>query len=145
MATFSGITGKGDFESSSLNSLKLNSRLSDKSWLVEEGDEEDPFAAIDEVGENDELDPEAARVRDQHARLTAVLKDLIDELQPSLPDFTLRDVCDQLVSFSLDLTDLEVVALTVAFFFFPYPAQHHHRRAGDAVSVCRPPRHARHS
>lgn len=89
---------KAALDMSSLNSLKLNTRLSDRSWLGEDADEEeDPFAAIDESFGQDGLDSETDLIRDKHARLTAVLGEFIDELQPNVPDFTLRNVCDQVV------------------------------------------------
>lgn len=88
--------------------MKLETRLSDKSWLAGDlDDEEDPFAAIDESFGLDEADSEIALDRDKHIRLVAVLNDLIEELQPSASDSLLRDVCNQLVRLSLSaLSDM---------------------------------------
>ncbi|TFY76873.1 hypothetical protein EWM64_g7138, partial [Hericium alpestre] len=75
--------------------LQLNTRLSNKSWLGDEDtDEEDPFAEIDEGYAEDDL--EANLQRDKYARLTNAVNQLIDELTPSAPDFQLRDACEQL-------------------------------------------------
>jgi hypothetical protein len=92
----------------SISSLKLETRLSDKSWLAGDlDDEEDPFAAIDESFGLDEADSEIALDRDKHIRLVAVLNDLVEELQPSASDSLLRDVCNQLVRLSLSgLSDM---------------------------------------
>lgn len=81
-----------------ISSLKLETRLSEKSWLGDEDlDEEDPFAAIDESFGRDEVDSDVALDRDKNARLAAILSELVDELQPSASNSVLRDVGDQLV------------------------------------------------
>ena len=53
---------------------------------------------IDESYAEDDL--EANLQRNKHMRLTTTVNQLIDELTPSVPDFQLRDTCDQLVSSS---------------------------------------------
>ncbi|KAI0683103.1 kinase-like protein [Earliella scabrosa] len=80
-----------------MQTLQLNTRLSNKSWFADEDDEEDPFAEIDE-GYADEEDLEANLQRDKYARLCNSVTQLIDELTPSAPDFQLRDACDQLLN-----------------------------------------------
>lgn len=79
-----------------MQTLQLNTRLSNKSWLGDETDEEDPFAEIDEGFSEDDLD--ANLQRDKYARLCNAVNQLIDELTPSAPDFQLRDACDQLLN-----------------------------------------------
>ncbi|EEB93559.1 hypothetical protein MPER_07763 [Moniliophthora perniciosa FA553] len=83
-----------------MEALKLNTRLSNRSWLGDEdSDEEDPFAEIDEGFSEDDL--EANLQRDKYARLCNQVNSLIDELTPSAPDFQLRDACDQLASIQI--------------------------------------------
>ncbi|CAL1713540.1 unnamed protein product [Somion occarium] len=79
-----------------MQTLQLNTRLSNKSWLGDEDDEEDPFAEIDEGFAEEDL--ESNLQRDKYARLCNTVNTLIDELTPSAPDFQLREACDQLVS-----------------------------------------------
>ncbi|KAH7885180.1 hypothetical protein F5I97DRAFT_1883246 [Phlebopus sp. FC_14] len=78
-----------------VQTLQLNTRLSNKSWLGDDSDEDDPFAEIDEGFAEDDL--ETNLQRDKHARLCSMVNQLIDELTPSAPDFQLRDACDQLI------------------------------------------------
>ncbi|KAI0299616.1 hypothetical protein BC826DRAFT_932423 [Russula brevipes] len=89
-----------------VQTLQLNTRLSNKSWLGDEDtDEEDPFAEIDEGFAEDDL--EANLQRDKYARLTSAVNQLIDELTPSAPDFQLRDACDQLLSIMSDAPEMQ--------------------------------------
>ncbi|KAH9024811.1 kinase-like protein [Lactarius pseudohatsudake] len=89
-----------------VQTLQLNTRLSNKSWLGDEDtDEEDPFAEIDEGFAEDDL--EANLQRDKYARLTTAVNQLIDELTPSAPDFQLRDACDQLLSILSDAPEMQ--------------------------------------
>ncbi|KAF9525506.1 hypothetical protein CPB83DRAFT_859376 [Crepidotus variabilis] len=78
-----------------IGALQLNTRLSNKSWLGDDSDEEDPFAEIDEGFSDDDL--EANLQRDKYARLCTQVNQLIDELIPAAPDFQLREACDQLI------------------------------------------------
>ncbi|KAF9241075.1 hypothetical protein BU15DRAFT_87319 [Melanogaster broomeanus] len=79
-----------------MQTLQLNTRYSNKSWLGDDSDEDDPFAEIDEGFAEDDL--ETNLQRDKHARLCSMVNQLIDELTPSAPDFQLRDACDQLIN-----------------------------------------------
>ncbi|KAF9221524.1 hypothetical protein BS17DRAFT_809903 [Gyrodon lividus] len=79
-----------------MQTLQLNTRHSNKSWLGDDSDEDDPFAEIDEGFAEDDL--ETNLQRDKHARLCSMVNQLIDELTPSAPDFQLRDACDQLIN-----------------------------------------------
>ncbi|KAF8268543.1 hypothetical protein EI94DRAFT_1727509 [Lactarius quietus] len=89
-----------------VQTLQLNTRLSNKSWLGDEDtDEEDPFAEIDEGFAEDDL--EANLQRDKYARLTTAVNLLIDELTPSAPDFQLRDACDQLLGILSDAPEMQ--------------------------------------
>ncbi|KAF8627476.1 hypothetical protein AX17_006288 [Amanita inopinata Kibby_2008] len=89
-----------------MQTLQLNTRLSNKSWLGDENsDEEDPFAEIDEGFSEDDL--ESNLQRDKNARLCNLVNQLIDELTPSAPDFQLRDACDQLLKILTDNPDMQ--------------------------------------
>ena len=74
---------------------------------VEDTDEEDPFAEIDEGFDEDDL--EANLMRDKYARLTGSINSLIDELSPAAPDFQLRDACEQLVGILGDAPEMHGV------------------------------------
>lgn len=87
--------------SSSTQTLQLNTRRSNKSWLGDDdGDEEDPFAEIED--NFDEADLEANLLRDKKATLCASVSRLVEQLQPSAPSFALRDTSDELVSITRD-------------------------------------------
>uniref|UniRef100_A0A0K3CJ22 BY PROTMAP: gi/472584551/gb/EMS22137.1/ STE/STE11/cdc15 protein kinase [Rhodosporidium toruloides NP11] gi/647399342/emb/CDR43947.1/ RHTO0S08e08328g1_1 [Rhodosporidium toruloides] n=1 Tax=Rhodotorula toruloides TaxID=5286 RepID=A0A0K3CJ22_RHOTO len=103
-----GRTVGGDSQTS-LGSLKLNTRLSNKSWLGEEdSDEEDPFAAV----EAEELDPHGAiafldnseadlaanLARDHLARQCALVEELVDVVASTEhpDDFETREAALQL-------------------------------------------------
>lgn len=88
----------------SISSLKLETRLSNTSWLGEDFDEVDPFAAIDEVFDREELDATTALKRDKHARLRVMVAELVEELHPNASDVLLSDVCEQLVRLGRDCT-----------------------------------------
>ncbi|TFY66122.1 hypothetical protein EVG20_g4965 [Dentipellis fragilis] len=75
-----------------VQTLQLNTRLSNKSW-IDEGYAED--------------DLEANLQRDKYARLTNAVNQLIDELNPSAPDFQLRDACDQLIAIMSDTPEMQ--------------------------------------
>ncbi|KLO16806.1 kinase-like protein [Schizopora paradoxa] len=86
--------------------LQLNTRLSDKSWLGDEDfDEEDPFAEIDEGFSEEDLD--ANLQRDKHARLCSTVGQIIDELTPTTPDFQIREACDQLLGILVDVPEMQ--------------------------------------
>ncbi|KAG6377196.1 hypothetical protein JVT61DRAFT_1249 [Boletus reticuloceps] len=87
-----------------MQTLQLNTRHSNKSWLGDDDDEDDPFAEIDEGFAEDDL--ETNLQRDKHARLCNMVNQLIDELTPSAPDFQLRDVCDQLISIMTETPEM---------------------------------------
>ncbi|KAF8349417.1 hypothetical protein F5887DRAFT_946059 [Amanita rubescens] len=103
---YDDVFGKPSGANQPMQTLQLNTRLSNKSWLGDENpDEEDPFAEIDEGFSEDDL--ESNLQRDKHARLCNFVNQLIDELTPSAPDFQLRDACDQLLSTLVDNPDMQ--------------------------------------
>ncbi|CAA7265498.1 unnamed protein product [Cyclocybe aegerita] len=89
-----------------MQTLQLNTRLSNKSWLGDDSDEEDPFAEIDEGFSEEDLD--ANLQRDKYARLCNTVNSLIDELTPAAPDFQLRDACDQLLNIMGETPEMQV-------------------------------------
>ncbi|OBZ71172.1 Cytokinesis protein sepH [Grifola frondosa] len=89
-----------------MQTLQLNTRLSNKSWLGDDDDDEDPFAEIDEGYAEDDL--ESNLQRDKYARLCNTVTQLIDELTPSAPDFQLRDACDQLLNIIVDTPEMQL-------------------------------------
>lgn len=105
---YDDIFGKanGNTTDHTLQTLQLNTRLSNKSWLGDEDeDEEDPFAEIDEGFDEDDLETNVQR--DKHARLCNMVNTLIDELSPAAPDFQLRDACDQLMNIMVDTPEMQ--------------------------------------
>ncbi|KAG2092487.1 uncharacterized protein F5147DRAFT_822346 [Suillus discolor] len=76
-----------------MQTLQLNTKLSNKSW-IDEGFAED--------------DLETNLQRDKNARLCNMVNQLIDELTPSAPDFQLRDACDQLINIMTENPDMLV-------------------------------------
>ncbi|OSX57176.1 hypothetical protein POSPLADRAFT_1050231 [Postia placenta MAD-698-R-SB12] len=91
--------------SHSMQTLQLNTRLSNKSWLGDGDDDEDPFAEIDEGFAEDDM--ESNLQRDKYARLSNTVTQLIDELTPSAPDFQLREACDQLLAILSDTPEMQ--------------------------------------
>ncbi|KAG8729498.1 hypothetical protein FRC11_008644, partial [Ceratobasidium sp. 423] len=88
-----------------MHTLQLNTRLSRRSWLGDDSDEEDPFAEIDEGF--DEHDLETNLNRDRHARLTASVNSLIDKLEPNAPDYQQREACDELLNIMVEAPEMQ--------------------------------------
>ncbi|KAF8631040.1 hypothetical protein AX15_002648 [Amanita polypyramis BW_CC] len=104
---YDDVFGRPNGTNQAMQTLQLNTRLSNKSWLGDENsDEEDPFAEIDEGFSEDDL--ESNLQRDKNARLCNLVNQLTDELTPSAPDFQLRDACDQLLNILTDNPDMQV-------------------------------------
>ncbi|KAJ7070151.1 hypothetical protein C8F01DRAFT_1115466 [Mycena amicta] len=101
---FGKVNGAGAGEQA--GALQLTTRLSNRSWLGDNSDEEDPFAEIDEGFAEDDL--EANLQRDKYARLCNMVNGLIDQLTPSAPDFQLRDACDQLVNIITETPEMQM-------------------------------------
>ncbi|KAF7299411.1 Cytokinesis protein sepH [Mycena indigotica] len=101
---FGKVNGAGVGEQA--GALQLTTRLSNRSWLGDNSDEEDPFAEIDEGFAEDDL--EANLQRDKYARLCNMVNGLIDQLTPSAPDFQLRDACDQLLNIITDTPEMQM-------------------------------------
>ncbi|KAI5778231.1 hypothetical protein EDC01DRAFT_622910 [Geopyxis carbonaria] len=98
---FGGSEGGTDYAGSETSadeqqSLMLNSKLSNNSWLGdEEGDEEDPFAELEEGF--DEMDLEANIARDKYARLCVQIDGLVSSLKTTQSEDDLDDISSQLM------------------------------------------------
>jgi hypothetical protein len=76
-------------------SLMLNSKLSNNSWLGDEADEDDPFADLEEgFGE---LDLRANIQRDKYARLCLQIDSLVGSLKTTQTEDDLDDIASQLM------------------------------------------------
>ncbi|KAF7297578.1 Cytokinesis protein sepH [Mycena kentingensis (nom. inval.)] len=100
---FGKVNGAGAGEQS--GALQLTTRLSNRSWLGDNSDEEDPFAEIDEGFAEDDL--EANLQRDKYARMCNMVNGLLDQLTPAAPDFQLRDACDQLLNVITETPEMQ--------------------------------------
>ncbi|KAF8333555.1 uncharacterized protein EI90DRAFT_3145216 [Cantharellus anzutake] len=100
-------TSNDALPSSSASTLQLTTRLSRKSWFGDDdlGDD-DPFAEIDE--EFAENDLETNLIRDRFARLCALISQLVDQLVPTAADYTLREICHQLLVVLTENPDMQV-------------------------------------
>ncbi len=89
-------------------SLMLHgSKLSNKSWLGDEEDEDDPFASLEQGF--DEMDLQANIARDKHARLSTLIEGLVSSLKTTQAEDILSEVSEQLVE---NLLEFPVLSLT---------------------------------
>ncbi len=87
-------------------------RLSNRSWLRDdENDEDDPFAEIDE-GFNTEADMEANVARDQHARMCAFVTELVESLDPRTEVDELLQVCEDIDQILTDMPEMKAQLLS---------------------------------
>ncbi|KZO92675.1 Pkinase-domain-containing protein [Calocera viscosa TUFC12733] len=104
---YDDVFGKPTTLNAGIETLKLNTRLSNKSWLGDQDeDEDDPFAEIDESF--DEVDLESNLIRDKYARSCAQVNQLIDELVPTATETKLRDALDQLLAITEETPELQM-------------------------------------
>ncbi|ETS63963.1 hypothetical protein PaG_02296 [Moesziomyces aphidis] len=104
--------GKEDANVSGGNTLQLTARLSNRSWLRDdENDEDDPFAEIDE-GFNAEADMEANVARDQHARMCAFVTELVESLDPRTEVDELLQVCEDIDQILTDMPEMKAQLLS---------------------------------
>lgn len=76
--------------------LMLMSKMSTNSWLGDEEDEDDPFAAMDQGW--DEMDLEANIARDRHARLAEKVEELVVSLKSEEGETILTEVAEDLLA-----------------------------------------------
>jgi serine/threonine protein kinase len=86
--------------------LKLGSS---SSWLGDEEDEDDPFAALEE--ELDEVDLESNVARDKHARLCTLVEGLVSDLKVSQSEDVLAEIVDQLLHILFESPDTKTVVV----------------------------------
>ena len=85
--------------------LQLTTKLTNKSWLGDEfPDDEDPFAQIED--DFAETDLESNLVRDRHARLCAMVIELVGNLHSGQSDLELNDTCDELLNILSEFPDM---------------------------------------
>ena len=85
--------------------LMLNSKLSNSSWLGDEGDEDDPFAELEEGF--DEMDLDANIARDKYARLCLQIDALVSSLKTSQSEDDLDDISSQLIDILQDSPEIK--------------------------------------
>ncbi|KAJ1029990.1 hypothetical protein NDA16_000903 [Ustilago loliicola] len=106
-----GSNSKDDSAFSSGNTLQLTARLSNRSWMRDdEGDEDDPFAEIDE-GLNAEADLEANVARDQHARMCAFVTELVESIDTHAGVEELLQVCEDIDQVLTDMPEMKAQLL----------------------------------
>lgn len=116
---FSDILGPGEATldkpdsdgSSERSALMLNSKLSNRSWLGDQDDEDDPFAQLEE-GFDGEMDLEANIARDKHARLRNQVEGLVSTLKTSQDEEVLADISDQLLAIFCDLPETKNIIMS---------------------------------
>ena len=79
------------------------------SWLGDEEDEDDPFAALEE--ELDNVDLETNVARDKHARLCTLVEGLVFDLKLSQPEDVLAEIVDQLLQILFESPDTKSVVV----------------------------------
>jgi serine/threonine protein kinase len=79
------------------------------SWLGDEEDEDDPFAAMEE--ELDNVDLESNVARDKHARLCTLVEGLVFDLKLSQPEEGLAEIVDQLLQILFESPDTKGVVV----------------------------------
>lgn len=96
--------------SSDKSTLMLTSKLSNRSWLGDQDDEDDPFAQLEEGF--DEMDLEANIARDKHARLRNQVEGLVSTLKTSQDEEVLADISDQLLTVFCDLPETKNIIMS---------------------------------
>lgn len=79
------------------------------SWLGDDEDEDDPFAALEE--ELDDVDLESNVARDKHARLCTLVEGLVFDLKLSQPEDVLAEIVDQLLLILFESPDTKGVVV----------------------------------
>lgn len=92
------------------NTLMLNSKLSNNSWLGDQDDEDDPFAQLEEGF--DEMDLETNIARDKHARLRNQVEGLVSSLKTSQDEDLLAEISDQLLTIFCDLPETKRIIIS---------------------------------
>lgn len=115
---FSDIFGKanaavekpGNTKGPETGTLMLNSKLSNNSWQLDEDDDDDPFAELEEG--YDEMDLETNVARDKYARLCTQVEGLVGSLKVSQAEDTLADLSEQLLEVLCDVPETKDVIIS---------------------------------
>ncbi|KAG0127125.1 hypothetical protein HOY82DRAFT_580703 [Tuber indicum] len=106
-----GGTDEAGSESGDEQSLMLNTKLSNNSWLGDEDiDEEDPFAQLEEGF--DEMDLEANIARDKYARLCIQVESLVSSLKITQCEDDLDDISSQLMDILSESPETKVTIIS---------------------------------
>lgn len=84
-------------------------KLSSSSYWLDDEDEDDPFAALEE--ELDEVDLESNVARDKQARLCTLVENLVSDLKLSQPEDVLAEIVDQLLLILSESPDVKSVVV----------------------------------
>ena len=90
--------------------LMLNSKLSVNSWLGDDEEEDDPFAALEEGF--DETDLYANVARDKYARLCTQVEALVSSLKVNQSEETLADITEELLEVIADSPETRSVCVS---------------------------------
>lgn len=117
---FSDIFGQGDSivekaesdvgSEDGVGTLMLHSKLSNKSWLGDEDDEDDPFASLEQGF--DEMDLQANIARDKHARLCTLVEGLVSSLKVTEDPDTLSELSEQLLDVLYESVDAKSLIIS---------------------------------
>ncbi|CAG8982195.1 hypothetical protein HYALB_00003631 [Hymenoscyphus albidus] len=117
---FSDIFGQGDpivekdesdrGSEDGVGTLMLHSKLSNKSWLGDEDDEDDPFASLEQGF--DEMDLQANIARDKHARLCTLIEGLVSSLKVTEDPDILSELSEQLLDVLYESVDAKNIIIS---------------------------------
>lgn len=97
-----------DSEPGTLN--MVSSKLSSRSWLGDEEEEDDPFAALEE--NLDEMDLETKVARDKHIRLVTHVEQLVGSLKNSQSEDYLEALSEELMHVLIESPDMRSVVIS---------------------------------
>ena len=105
-------TQESDSGSERSTLMMLSSKLQSlgNSWIIDEEDEDDPFAQLDEELNQADLDSNVAR--DRHARLCTTVESLVGSLNTDQSPEVLRDISLQLIEVLLESLDLKSIIIS---------------------------------
>ncbi|KAA8906102.1 hypothetical protein FN846DRAFT_1021580 [Sphaerosporella brunnea] len=107
-------TDEGNSEASGdeQQSLMLNSKLSNNSWLGDDADDDDPFADLEEgFGE---LDLRANIQRDKYARLCSQIEGFVSSLKTSQTEDDLDEIASQLMESLMNEPDTDIKDIIIS-------------------------------
>lgn len=90
--------------------MLANSKTLNSSILVDDEDDDDPFASLE--ADFDEMDLETNAARDRHARMCTLVEDLVSSLKPGMDEDDLFEISDQLMQALIDSPELKSVIVS---------------------------------